>query len=71
MKKNIGNTDRLVRLVVGVVGLLLGLSGIVEGTVKWVAIVVGVLMLLTASVRFCPAYPLLGINTRRKTKEEK
>ncbi len=70
MKKNIGNVDRLVRLVIGVVGLLLGLSGVVEGTIKWIALIVGVLMLLTATVRFCPIYPLLGINTNKR-KEEK
>lgn len=66
MKKNIGNTDRLIRLVVGVAALLLGFSGLLEGTAKWIAFVVGILMVLTASIRFCPAYPLLGINTCEK-----
>jgi hypothetical protein len=49
--------------MVGVIALILGLSGMLDGTMKWVALGVGAVMVITASVQFCPLYTLLGINT--------
>ena len=63
MKKNVGTGDRFLRVMVGVIALILGLSGMLEGTVKWVALGAGAVMVVTASVQFCPLYTLLGINT--------
>ena len=63
MKKNVGTGDRFLRVMIGVIALIVGLSGMLEGTVKWVALGVGAVMVVTASVQFCPLYTLLGINT--------
>ena len=49
--------------MIGVIALILGLSGMLEGTVKWVTLGIGAVMVVTASVQFCPLYTLLGINT--------
>jgi len=70
MKKNIGTGDRFLRVMIGVIALIFGLSGLLEGTLKWVVFGVGVIMILTASIQFCPLYTLLGINTC-KIKEKK
>lgn len=58
MKANIGNIDRVLRIVIGLV--LIGLAA--TGTVGWWGWI-GVVPLLTGIFRFCPAYTLLGINT--------
>ena len=63
MKKNIGTGDRFLRVMIGVIALIFGLSGMLEGTLKWVVLGVGAVMVITASVQFCPLYTLLGINT--------
>ncbi len=63
MKKNVGNGDRFLRILIGIIALLLVIGGVVEGTLMWVFLVVGVLMVLTSSMQFCPLYTLLGINT--------
>ncbi|MBV2195172.1 MAG: DUF2892 domain-containing protein [Flavobacterium sp.] len=63
MKKNIGTADRFVRVMLGVIAIILGLSGILEGNLKWIALVVGAVMITVASVQFCPFYVLFGINT--------
>ncbi|MGP6085987.1 YgaP family membrane protein [Antarctobacter jejuensis] len=61
-KKNVGNTDRAIRAVVGIV--LLGLAfASLTGTLAWVAGIIGVVMLGTAALGTCPPYALLGINT--------
>lgn len=61
MKVNVGGIDRMVRIVVGLV--LMGLAA--TGTVGWWGWL-GVLPLATGLLRFCPAYPLLGISTCKK-----
>jgi hypothetical protein len=58
MKVNVGNVDRIVRIVAGLA--LIGLA--VAGTIgPWGYI--GIVPLLTGFMRVCPAYSLLGINT--------
>jgi Protein of unknown function (DUF2892) len=55
---NVGNVDRIVRIVAGLA--LIGLA--VAGTIgPWGYI--GVVPLLTGLMRVCPAYSLLGVNT--------
>lgn len=58
MKANIGGWDRVLRIVVGLALIALVATGAV-GWWGWL----GVVPLLTGIVRFCPLYPLLGLNT--------
>ena len=58
MKTNIGGMDRVIRIVVG-----LGLIALVFVGPKAAWGWVGVVPLLTGLFRFCPFYPLIGLNT--------
>ncbi|WLR50790.1 DUF2892 domain-containing protein [Bacillus tianshenii] len=60
MPKNIGKTDKLIRIVLGLV--LLSLFFIADSAVKYVGFV-GVILLLTSFINFCPLYTLFGLNT--------
>lgn len=60
MKCNVGSTDRIIRIVLGL-GIAIG--GVIFES-YWGLI--GVVLLATAVFRFCPLYTLLGINTDRK-----
>lgn len=60
MKANIGTADRAVRIVLGLV--ILGLGWYFK---SWWGLV-GILPLLTAIIRFCPAYVPFGIDTCRR-----
>lgn len=53
MECNVGNTDRLIRIVVGLVLIGLAASGMV-GAWGWI----GIILLVTGIFRFCPAYLL-------------
>ena len=66
MKMNESNVDRIIRAVLGVVLLYLGFGGVLSGVGAIVADVVGVVMLLTGAVGFCPLYTLFKINTLQK-----
>lgn len=63
MKLNVGGYDRIGRIVIGVVLLIVGLAAPVGATWQAVALVVAAIALVTAVVRFCPVNYLFGINT--------
>ncbi|NNE64231.1 MAG: DUF2892 domain-containing protein [Gammaproteobacteria bacterium] len=63
MTKNVGTIDRAIRAIVGIVAIALFATGTLQGTVGIIAIVVGVVMLGTAAIGWCPPYALLGINS--------
>ncbi|MDZ5461417.1 YgaP family membrane protein [Azohydromonas lata] len=58
MKTNVGGTDRVLRILAGLVLITLAATGTVGA---WGYI--GIVPLLTGLVRVCPAYSLLGVNT--------
>ncbi len=67
MKKNVGASDRALRIVAAVVvGLLLAL-GYVSGVLGTVLGVVAILLLATSFVSFCPLYALLRVSSRKET----
>ncbi len=59
MHRNIGTTDKIIRVLVGLAILVLGIA-----LKSWWG-VIGVLPVLTAFVGICPAYLPLGISTCR------
>jgi len=65
MSKKIGSIDRIIRIVIGLVliayALQLGFPNTGWNWVGWI----GVLPILTALVRVCPAYTLVVIRTGR------
>ncbi|WP_363350555.1 DUF2892 domain-containing protein [Methylocystis echinoides] len=61
MEPNVGKTDRMIRIAVG----LLLLSLIFIGPQSWWGLV-GLVPLATAFINFCPAYKLLGVDTLGK-----
>ena len=70
MKKNVGNGDRFLRIMIGIIALILVMGNVVEGTWMWIALAVGLIMVVSSSLQFCPAYTLLGINTCKVKKKK-
>ena len=62
LSRNVGQTDRAIRATIGVIALVLAAT-VLTGAWVWVAGIVGVVMLATAALGYCPPYQLLGINT--------
>ncbi|MFT7878805.1 MAG: DUF2892 domain-containing protein [Sulfurimonas sp.] len=65
MKCNMGKIDRIIRTVLGI-GLLAW--GLMNSCI--IADIVGVALLITVAIGWCPPYALLGINTGCKVKQE-
>ncbi len=66
MKVNEGLWDRIVRVILGIV---LGYFGFFSmgGTGGIILGIVGLILLVTGIVGFCPAYRLLGISTHKES----
>ena len=58
MKSNVGGIDRIARIVIGAVLVILAATGQV-GAWGWI----GLLPLATGALGWCPPYSILGINT--------
>lgn len=67
MTVNVGTLDRIARAILGLVLLYLafasGAAIFAGGALKWIAALVGVVMLGTAAMRSCPLYTMLGLST--------
>jgi disulfide bond formation protein DsbB len=70
MKPNVGGIDRIARIVIGIILLIVGLAAPLEMTWRIVALVIAAIALVTATTRFCPANAILGINTSESEKKE-
>jgi len=67
MKGNVGMIDRIVRFILGITFLILFF--IVNSSMKYIAILLGIVLLFTAVTKFCPLYTLFGIHTHEKSEK--
>ena len=65
MKANVGSVDRAVRVSVGLILVVLAGLGII-GVWGWI----GIVPIVTGLFKFCPLYPLLGMNTCSAPKQD-
>ncbi len=63
MKRNMSNTDRIVRVVIAALFAYLYFSGAVAGTLGIVLVVLGAVFLLTSVLAFCPLYTPFKLST--------
>jgi len=63
---NIGTPDRIVRVAAGVGLVALPFLVALPGWAFWVSLLLGVVLIGTAAVSFCPIYAMLGLSSRRK-----
>lgn len=69
MKKNMGNTDRIIRLLLAVVFAALYFTNTITGTWGLVLLILAGVFVVTSLVSFCPLYTLVGLNTCPAKKE--
>jgi membrane-bound ClpP family serine protease len=63
MKKNMGNTDRIIRTILAIVVAVLYFTNIITGTFGIILLVFAGVFLVTSFISFCPLYTLIGMNT--------
>ncbi|MFQ5582087.1 MAG: DUF2892 domain-containing protein [Mariprofundaceae bacterium] len=66
MKSNVGSVDSVIRIIAGLAAIAFGYFGGLASPWNWVAMGVGAVLIVTALVKFCPAYAVIGANTCNK-----
>ncbi len=65
MKKNVGNSDRVIRVIIGLIIIALGILN-----ESWWGLI-GIVPLFTAAIGWCPTYLPFGISTCKTNLETK
>jgi sulfite exporter TauE/SafE len=60
MKQNIGSTDKIIRIILGIVIVALGYY-----YKSWWGLI-AVIPFLTAFISFCPLYPIFSLSTKKE-----
>ncbi len=66
MKRNIGTTDKIIRLIIAVIVAGLYFTNVVTGTASIGLMVLAGVFLLTVFISVCPFYIPFGISTHIK-----
>ena len=66
LKQNENTTDRVIRLIVGLVFLTLGIFAFPASTMGFVFDILGAVMLFTAATGFCVLYKIFGNFSTKK-----
>jgi hypothetical protein len=63
MKKNMGSADKIIRLLIAAIIIVLFLTKVVVGVYAYVLLALAAVFILTSLVSFCPLYAIFGIKT--------
>jgi hypothetical protein len=67
MKKNMGTVDRVIRILLAVVVLVLYLTGNITGLAAVILGIIAVIFVVTSIISFCPLYVPFKISTIKKS----
>ncbi len=66
MKKNMGSTDKTIRIILALLIAVLYFTGVIPGTLGIVLMVFAGIFVLTSFISFCPLYAPFGFSTLKK-----
>jgi len=66
MKKNMGTIDKVIRILIAVVVIVLFLTDVISGTLGIILLILSGVFVLTSLVSFCPLYMPFGLSTKKK-----
>ena len=67
MKKNMGTIDRIIRILLAIVVIVLYLNGIIMGVAAIVLGSVAFVFIVTSLIGYCPLYAVCKISTIKKS----
>lgn len=68
MKPNMGNLDRMVRVIIALAIALAWYTDMISGTAALIGLAFAGIFIATSLVSFCPLYLPFGLDTLRKRK---
>jgi len=69
MKKNMGNVDRVIRILVALLVVILYFTHVITGTLAVILLILAAIFVVTSFIGFCHLYVLFGFNTVKKVQK--
>ena len=66
MKKNMGTIDKVIRILVAVVVVVLYFTHVISGTLGIILLILAGIFVVTSIFSFCPLYLPFGLSTKNK-----
>ncbi len=66
MKKNVGSTDKIIRILIAILIGVLYYNETITGTTAIILLVFAIIFFITSFISFCPLYVPFGISTSKK-----
>lgn len=66
MKKNMGTADKVIRILIAVVVVILYFTNVISGTLGIILLALSAIFVVTSFLSFCPLYLPFGLSTRKK-----
>lgn len=63
MNKNMGTSDKTIRIIIAVLVGILYFTNVISGTVALILGAFALIFIATSLISFCPLYAIFGINT--------
>ena len=67
MKKNMGTIDRIIRILLAIVFIVLYLNGSITGVASIILGILAFVFIVTSLIGFCPLYAACKISTIKKS----
>ena len=67
MKKNMGTLDKVIRILLAIVVIVLYINGSITGVAAIILGIVAFVFIVTSLIGFCPLYLPLKISTMKKS----
>lgn len=66
MKSNMGNVDKVIRILVAILIVVLYVTNQITGVAAIILLILAGIFVLTSFLSFCPLYLPFGISSKRK-----
>ena len=68
MKKNMGTADRIIRVIVAAIVVILYFTNVLSGVLGIVLLILSGVFVFTSLISYCPLYAPLGLRTNQSNK---
>jgi uncharacterized membrane protein len=68
MKKNIGSIDKILRLLIAAIFIILFILNVISGVFGYILLALAAVFILTSLLNFCPLYAIFGMKTNTDKK---
>ena len=66
MKKNMGTIDKVIRILIAVVVVVVYFTHVISGGLAIILLALSAILVVTSFLSFCPIWLALGLSTREK-----